>query len=71
MAQQHAVRKASNGGFVRKMGKIKPYTGAIAVPTIEKLFSDQRLIEVAIRGSNRGGSQDQLRILGAVGEPRF
>lgn len=30
--------KSSNEGFVREKGEIEPYTGAIAIPTIEKLF---------------------------------
>lgn len=62
MAELYAARKSSNVGFVRQEGEIEPYTGAIAIPTIEKLFPGKRLIDVAIRGSNRGGSLDQLRI---------
>ena len=59
---QYAEKKSSKYGFVFKRGEIEPYNAKIARPTIEHLFPAAKVIDLAIRREERGGSVDQLRI---------
>jgi hypothetical protein len=49
-------------GFVFGKGEIEPYNAKIARSTIERLFTAAKVIDLAIRPEERGGSVDQLRI---------
>jgi hypothetical protein len=59
---QYAAKKSSKHGFVFETGKIEPYNARIARSTIERLFPSTKVIDLAIRREERGGSVDQLRI---------
>jgi hypothetical protein len=61
MAARYAEKNSSENGFVFK-GEIKPYTAKIPRSTIESLFADEKVIDLAIRHEERGGSVDELRI---------
>ena len=62
MVAQYAEKKSSKHGFVFKKGEIEPYNAKIARSTIERLFPAAKVIDLAIRPEERGGSIDQLRI---------
>jgi hypothetical protein len=62
MAADYADKNSSKRGFVLKKGEIEPYTAKIARSTIEGLFVDEKVIDLAIRREDRGGSSGQLRI---------
>jgi len=62
MAARYIEKNSSKHGFVFRKGKIEPYTAKIARATIERLFPAEKVIDVAIRPEERGGSVDQLRI---------
>ena len=58
----YAEKKSSKHGFIFKKGEIEPYNAKIARSTIERLFAAAKVIDLAIRHEERGGSVDQLRI---------
>ena len=60
-AAQYAKKNSSKEGFIFK-GEIAPYKAKIARSTIESLFPDAKVIDLAIRREERGGSVGQLRI---------
>jgi hypothetical protein len=62
MVTQYAEKKSSKDGFVLKPREIEAYTAKIARSTIEHLFTAEKVIDLAIRPEERGGSVDQLRI---------
>ncbi len=62
MLARYDETNSSTDGFVFKVGKIEPYNAQIARSTIEALFATERVIDLAIRPSDRGGSIDELRI---------
>jgi uncharacterized protein DUF2252 len=62
MVAQYVAKKSSKHGFVFETGKIEPYNAKIARSTIERLFPAAKVIDLAIRREERGGSIDQLRI---------
>lgn len=62
MVAQYAEKKSSKHGFVFKTGKIEEYNAKIARSTIERLFTAEKVIDLAVRPEERGGSVDQLRI---------
>ncbi len=68
MAAQYAKKNSSKNGFKFKKGEIEPYTAKIARSTIEHLFAAERVVDLAIRHEERGGSVDQLRIWVLVGD---
>ncbi len=45
-----------------KAGEIEAYNAKIARSTIERLFTTEKVIDLAMRPEQRGGSVDQLRI---------
>ena len=49
-------------GFVFNTGKIEPYNARVPRPTIEALFATEKVIDLAIRPRDRGGSINELRI---------
>jgi hypothetical protein len=59
---RYAETNSSTDGFVFKVGKIEPYNARIARSTIEALFATDKVIDLAIRPRDRGGSVDELRI---------
>jgi hypothetical protein len=61
MAAQYAKKNSSKNDFIFK-GEIAPYTAKIARSTIEGLFPDAKVVDLAIRREERGGSVDELRI---------
>jgi hypothetical protein len=62
MVTQYAEKKSSKDGFELKNGEIEAYNAKIARSTIERLFTAEKVIDLAIRREDRGGSVDQLRI---------
>jgi hypothetical protein len=62
LVAQYAAKKSSKRGFIFETGKIEPYNAKIARSTIERLFSAAKVIDLANRREDRGGSVDQLRI---------
>jgi hypothetical protein len=70
MAAQYAKKKSSKHGFDFKKGEIEPYKAKIARSTIERLFATEKVIDLAIRPEDRGGSIGQLRIWVLVGDQK-
>ncbi len=62
MVDQYTEKKSSKHGFVFKSGEIEAYNANIPRSTIEHLFAAEKVIDLAIRPEERGGSVDQLRI---------
>jgi hypothetical protein len=62
MAAQYTARKSTKNGFILKEGEIQAYNAKIDRSTIEKLFPNEKVIDLAIRPRARGGSLDELRI---------
>jgi hypothetical protein len=62
MVTRYVEKNSSNHGFVFRKGKIERYNAKIARSTIERLFTAAKVIDLAIRPEERGGSVDQLRI---------
>jgi hypothetical protein len=62
MAADYADKNSSKRGFSLKKGEIEPFTAKIAPATIEGLFADEKVIDLALRPEDRGGSIGQLRI---------
>jgi hypothetical protein len=62
LAADYADKNSSKRGFAFKKGEIEPFTAKIARSTIEDLFTGQKVIDLAIRPEDRGGSIGQLRI---------
>jgi hypothetical protein len=62
MATRYVEKNSSKQGFVFREGKIERYNAKIARATIERLFPAEKVIDLAIRPEERGGSVDQLRI---------
>lgn len=68
MAADYARKKSSKRGFDFKKGEIEPYDARIDRAAIERLFTPGKVIDLAIRPRERGGSVDQLRIWVLVGD---
>ena len=62
MVASYAETHSSTDGFVFKVGKIEPYNARIARSTIEALLATEKVVDLAIRPVDRGGSIDELRI---------
>jgi len=62
MVTRYVEKNSSKHGFVFRKGKIERYNAKIARSTIERLFTAAKVIDLAIRPEERGGSADQLRI---------
>ncbi len=62
MLAQYAEKKSSKHSFIFKAGEIEAYNAKIARPTIERLFAVEKVVDLAIRPEERGGSANQLRI---------
>jgi hypothetical protein len=62
MVTRYVEKHSSKHGFVFRTGKIERYHAKIARSTIEQLFPAAKVIDLAIRPEERGGSVDQLRI---------
>ncbi len=62
MVTRYVEKNSSKQGFVFRKGKIERYNAKIARSTIERLFTAAKVIDLAIRPEERGGSVDQLRI---------
>jgi hypothetical protein len=62
MVTRYFEKNSSKHGFVFRKGKIERYNAKIARSTIERLFTAAKVIDLAIRPVERGGSVDQLRI---------
>src|SRR5260370_7703524 len=62
MVTRYVEKYYSKHGFVFRKGKIERYNAKIARSTIERLCTAAKVIDLAIRPEERGGSADQLRI---------
>jgi len=62
MVTKYANKKSSKHGFEFKTGEIEPYSAKIPRSAIECLFAAEKVIDLAMRPSERGGSLGQLRI---------
>jgi hypothetical protein len=62
MVTKYANKKSSKHGFELKAGEVEAYTAKIARATIERLFTSERIIDLALRPADRGGSLGQLRV---------
>jgi hypothetical protein len=62
MVTKYAKKKSSQHGFELKTGEIEAYEAKIGRSTIERLFTSEKVIDLAIRSVERGGSLGQLRI---------
>jgi hypothetical protein len=62
MVAEYTAAHSSTDGFVFKAGKIEPYDARIAHSTVKALFGSEKVIDLAIRPRDRGGSVDELRI---------
>ena len=62
MVARYADRKSAQNRFKFKDGEIEPYTAKISRSTIERLFAAEKVLDLAIRPEDRGGSVNQLRI---------
>ena len=62
MVTRYVEKNSLKHGFVFRKGKIERYNAKIARSTIERLFTAAKVIDLAIRPEERGGSVDQLRI---------
>ena len=62
MVTKYAEKKSSKHGFELKAGEIETYNAKIDRSTIEHLFTTEKVIDLAIRPQERGGSLGQLRI---------
>ena len=66
MVTKYAEKKSSKHGFELKAGEIEAYNAKIDRSTIERLFANERVIDLAVRPVERGGSLGQLRIWALV-----
>jgi hypothetical protein len=62
MVTQYAKKKSSKHGFIYEPGAVEAYNAKIDRATIERLFTTEKVIDLAIRPEQRGGSLGQLRI---------
>jgi hypothetical protein len=62
MVTEYAQKRSSKGGFIFKKGEIEPYTAKIDRANIERLFRTAKVIDIATRPEERGGSAGELRI---------
>jgi hypothetical protein len=62
MVAQYTQKKSTGQGFILKEGEIQAYDAKIARSTIEKLFTNEKVVDLAIRPRERGGSAAELRI---------
>jgi hypothetical protein len=62
LARQYTEKKSTKQGFILREGEIQAYDAKIARSTIEGLFTGEKVVDLAIRPRERGGSLDQLRI---------
>jgi hypothetical protein len=62
MARTHTEKDSSDHGFKLKDGEIEIYKAPIARSTIASLFTNETVIDLAIRPRARGGSASDLRI---------
>ena len=62
MVAQYTEKKSTGQGFILKEGEIQAYDAKIARSTIEELFANEKVIDLAIRPRERGGSAAELRI---------
>jgi hypothetical protein len=62
LVTQYTEKKSTGQGFIFKEGEIQAYDAKIARSTIEKLFANEKVVDLAIRPRERGGSAGELRI---------
>ena len=62
MVTKYAEKKSSKHGFELKAGEVEAYNAKIERPTIEHLFTTEKVIDLAVRHTERGGSLGQMRI---------
>jgi hypothetical protein len=62
MVTRYAEKKSSKHGFELKAGEVEAYNARIHRSTIERLFATEKVIDLALRPTERGGSLGQLRI---------
>ena len=62
MVTKYAEKKSSKHGFELKAGEVEAYNAKIERPTIEHLFTTEKVIDLAVRPTQRGGSLGQMRI---------
>jgi hypothetical protein len=62
MVTQYAQKKSSKHGFVLEPGAVEAYNAKIDRAKIERLFTTEKVVDLAIRPEQRGGSLGQLRI---------
>jgi hypothetical protein len=62
MVTKYANKKSSKHGFVLKTGEVEAYNAKIDRSAIECLFTSEKVIDLAIRPAERGGSLGELRI---------
>jgi len=62
MVTKYAKKKSSRHGFEFKAGELKRFKGEVDPSTIERLFTTETIVDLAIRPTERGGSRGQLRI---------
>jgi Uncharacterized protein conserved in bacteria (DUF2252) len=62
MVTKYAKKKSSKDGFILERGAVEAYNAKIDRAKIERLFTTEDVIDLAIRPAERGGSLGQLRI---------
>jgi hypothetical protein len=62
MVADHLRKNTDRDGFVFEAGKIEPYRGPITREEIMKVFVNKKVIDLARRPKDRGGSAEGLRI---------
>src|SRR5262245_29961772 len=62
LVTKYAKKKSSKQGFELKAGEVEAYNDEIDCSLIERLFTAEKIIDLALRPSDRGGSLGQLRV---------
>src|SRR5262249_25090545 len=62
MVTKYANKRSSKNGFILEPRAVETYNAKIERATIERLFTTEKVVDLAIRPEERGGSLGQLRI---------
>lgn len=62
MAAEYLEKNTEGGKFKIKPGKVEEYRGPLKRASIEKVFADKQVLDLALRPKDRGGSAEGLRI---------
>ncbi len=62
MSSRYVAKKSTDAGFKYKEGEVEPYDGNVSPGALKRFFHPEKVVALAKRFEDRGGSADELRI---------